>query len=233
MNTGEPTSAQPDLRTLIRLFPVVFAAIGISIALLPWSLQAGGWSSGVMRALAIVDPVQWPALIAQLGDGGDGVSAVLSVVLERGEIWRLVTPAFLHFDLMHVAFNGAIVYVLGQRLELRLGTFWMLVFTILSAAISNVVQLWWSQQVYFGGLSGVAFALFGGLLALGWLRPSDPAFALSKQFSASILFFLVLFSTGVTEVIGLRIANAAHWGGLGAGVVLGLMLHGVLPRARN
>ena len=108
----------------------------------------------------------------------------------------------------------------------------MLVFTLLSAAISNVVQLWWSQQVYFGGLSGVGFALLGGLIVLGWLRPHDPAFALPKQFIASLLFFLLLFSTGITEFIGLHIANAAHWGGMGSGVVLGLVLHGVLPRDR-
>jgi len=232
MNDPEPAPAQPDIWTLIRLFPVVFACIGISVALLPWSLQAGNWSSGLMRALAIVDPAEWPILAARDGGGSDGVLAALSVVLQRGEIWRLVTPAFLHFDLMHVAFNGAILYLLGQRLEIRLGTAWMLVFTLVSAAASNVVQLWWSQQVYFGGLSGVVFALFGGLLALGWLRPHDPAFALSKQFSASILFFLVLFSTGITEAIGLRIANAAHWGGLCSGFVLGFVMHGVLPRVR-
>ena len=122
MNSNESSPQGVDLRTLIRLFPVVFSAIAISIVLLPWSLQASGWTSLPLRAFAIIDPAEWPALVAGAGGGSDGVLSALLVVLQRGEIWRLVTPAFLHFDLMHVAFNGAIVYLLGQRLEIRLGT---------------------------------------------------------------------------------------------------------------
>lgn len=215
---------------MVRLVPVVFVFLGISIALLPWSLQAGQWESAVLRALAIVDPYVSPALYVDVGAaaGLDGPLAGLIYALGNGELWRLVTPTFLHFDFMHIAFNAAIVYVLGMRLEIRLGTLWMLVFMLLSAIVSNVVQLMWSGQVFFGGLSGVGFALLGGLITLGWLRPNDPALALPKQFVGSILFFLILFSTGVTEAIGLHIANAAHWGGLAIGLLLGLLFHGIL-----
>jgi len=230
MSSPKPAPQQPGLSVLIRLFPVVFGIIGLAIVLLPWSLQAGAFSSALLRSLAIVDPIELPGLIARGGGGGVGALVALSEVLQRGELWRLITPIFLHFDLMHIAFNGAIIYVMGQRLEIRLGVFWMLVFVLLSAAASNIVQLWWSQQSYFGGLSGVAFAMVGGLIALGWLRPRDPAFVLPKQMIGGVLFFLLLFSTGITDAFGLHVANAAHWGGLGSGVVLGLLLHGVLPR---
>ncbi len=214
----------PGFVATVRLVPVVFCFLGISVLILPWSLQAGQWESPVIRALAIVDPY----LSSNLGP----VEGLLDA-LGRGEFWRLVTPAFMHFDFMHIAFNAAIVYVLGLRLEIRLGWLWMLVFMLSSAVVSNVVQLAWSGQSYFGGLSGVGFALLGGLIALGWLRPDDPAFQLPKQFIGSFLFFLVLFSTGLTEFIGLRIANAAHWAGLVTGLMLGLLLHGVLRNGRN
>ena len=48
-------------------------------------------------------------------------------------------------------------------------------------------------------------------------------------FSGSLLFFLVLFTTGVTEHIlgGLHIANTAHW----AGLVSGATLAWLAPRA--
>lgn len=230
MSHPEPANKGPGLQTLIRLFPVVFSLITLSVLLLPASLQTGQWAFGVMRSLVIIDPVELPVLVAHAGGGSAAVLGALAEVIGRGEVWRLLTPVFLHFDLMHIAFNGAIVYVLGQRLELRLGSKWMLVFVLVTAITSNVIQLWWSQQSYFGGLSGVAFGLFGGLIVLGWLRPRDPVFALQKQFVGGFLFFLVLFSTGITEVFGLHIANAAHWGGLAAGLVLGLLMHGVVPR---
>lgn len=232
-DSGQETAARtnpqgPGFLVLVRLFPVVFGTLAVAVVMLPWSLQAGQWASPVLRAMAIIDPYAVPALASDQR----GVLAELVAVLGQGEVWRLITPAFLHFDFMHIAFNGAIVYMLGQRLELRLGTAWMLVFVICSAALSNVGQLWWSGQVFFGGLSGVGFALLGGLIALGWLRPSDPAFALPRQFVGGILLFLIVFSTGVTEAFGLHIANAAHWAGLGTGLGLGLMMHLVVPHAR-
>ncbi len=216
---------RPGFLMMVRLLPVVFSFIGISVLMLPWSLQAGQWESSILRGFAIVDPY----LLSGFTVGGQGGPlAGLLDALGRGEFWRPLTPVFLHFDFMHIAFNGAIVYVLGQRLEIRLGTVWMLVFMLISGIASNVVQLLWSGHSYFGGLSGIGFALLGGLIALGWLRPKDPALQLPKQFVGSILVFLVVFSTGLTEAFGLHIANAAHWSGLGTGVLLGLLLHGVL-----
>jgi membrane associated rhomboid family serine protease len=38
-----------------------------------------------------------------------------------GEPWLLVTSAFLHANLMHVAFNGLLLWQLGHMLEPALG----------------------------------------------------------------------------------------------------------------
>jgi membrane associated rhomboid family serine protease len=47
--------------------------------------------------------------------------------------------------------------------------------------------------------------------------------------AVTLLAFLVLFSTGITEPFGLMVANAAHWSGLIAGGLVGA----VWPRTRH
>ena len=72
----------------------------------------------------------------------------------------------------------------------------------------------------FGGLSGVAYGLLGFVLVMGRLVADRPAWRLPAGLSGSLLFFLVLFSTGITEGFGLFVANSAHWFGLLAGALI-------------
>ncbi|MCY2966905.1 MAG: rhomboid family intramembrane serine protease, partial [Planctomycetota bacterium] len=88
----------------------------------------------------------------------------------RGEVWRLVTPIFLHFSVQHIAFNMLSLAGIGKMLEGRYGGRWLLLFVLLSAVFSNVAQYLYSGPT-FGGMSGVVYALFG----FAWMRGSyDP-----------------------------------------------------------
>ena len=140
-----------------------------------------------------------------------------------GQPWRLFTPIFLHFSVMHLAFNSAIVIELGRRIEAGAGTVYLLLLVLWMGVASNVVQSLASGPGLFGGLSGVGYGLLGWLLVMARRAPGDPRWALPPGVAASLLVFLVLFSTGVTEWFGLAIANAAHWGGLAAGALAALL----------
>lgn len=141
----------------------------------------------------------------------------LSESLNAGQIWRLVTPAFLHFGFLHVLFNSMWMWDLGRRLELLLGKRNYILFFIVTAAISNIAQYRWAADNLFGGMSGVVYALVGFIIVSHTLAPNKLT-AVPRSVLGFMLFWLVLCMTGVIDyVAGGGVANAAHVGGLLAG----------------
>ena len=49
------------------------------------------------------------------------MGAMYAPYVQAGELWRLVTPMFLHMDLMHLGFNMVALYSVGEVLERVLG----------------------------------------------------------------------------------------------------------------
>lgn len=140
-------------------------------------------------------------------------------VFSDWQVWRLVTPAFLHFNLPHILFNLLWVWVVGRRIELLLGVPVLLMIFLLSAIASNLAQFWVSGPL-FGGMSGVVFALLG----FAWLWDKlNPALriGLPPALMGFMLFWLVLGFAGFLEGIGMgAIANTAHLVGLLSGLLL-------------
>jgi GlpG protein len=139
--------------------------------------------------------------------------------LARGEIWRLLTPTFLHSGVFHVLFNSLWLWELGRRLEFFLGRRHFLLFFVFSAVAANIAQYMWSDNVTFGGMSGVVYALVGFIAVRQRLAP-HPLVAVPSALIGFMLFWLVLCVTGVVDYfISGSVANAAHVGGLVAGCV--------------
>jgi GlpG protein len=151
-----------------------------------------------------------PAVAERLRFGIESLPEV-----RRGEVWRLVTPIFIHMSIMHLLFNMYWLFVLGGMVEDRYGSLWLMLFVIVTAVVSNLAQFFWSGP-FFGGMSGVGYALFGYI----WMKSKfDPAAGLyigERDVFLMLLWFVVCFTGWVGPV-----ANAAHAGGLIAGVILG------------
>lgn len=145
--------------------------------------------------------------------------------LRQGQIWRLVTPVFVHFNALHLAFNMYMLYVLGSPIETRRGRWRFLAIVLALAALSNFAQAWvaaqdagstWGGSPLFGGMSGVVYGLLGYL----WMKTLfDPGAGLSIQPQTVyfLLFWLVLCFTGWVG----NIANTAHTAGLIVGMAIG------------
>ena len=137
--------------------------------------------------------------------------------------WRFVTPAFLHFSLLHVLFNCLWLWELGRRLEHLQGKLGFLVFFVCCASFSNIVQYIWLENVSFGGMSGVVYALVGFIAVRQKIAP-NPYTNVQPALIGIMLFFLVLGMVGALDFLaGGPIGNAAHLGGLIAGILYALV----------
>jgi membrane associated rhomboid family serine protease len=85
--------------------------------------------------------------------------------IKRGEFWRLLTPIFIHYGLMHIVLNMIWLYSFGAAVEDRRGSLIMLLLVLVLAVSSNVGQAFEAslreRGALFGGMSGVGYGLFG------------------------------------------------------------------------
>jgi len=184
---------------------VVLAIIVIStlVTLGSW-LPSGSLSDTLTGVLQYVDTF----------DRAAGQDPFYSI--KQGELWRLVTPIFLHFHWDHILFNVVMFYYLGAQIERLRGPIALGLLMLLLSIISNTTQAYFGSPD-FGGLSGVVYGLMGYI----WIKSSyepDSGFVLDPLILVALLawFFLCLFWP--THVI----ANYAHLGGLITGIVIGL-----------
>lgn len=144
--------------------------------------------------------------------------------IHRGEVWRLISPIFLHVNLLHLVFNMWATLIEGTLIETRRGTKILAVLVLLSAVASNVGQYVYvlnfdTRLVGWGGISGVGYALFGYLWMKGRNEP-EQGMMLSPNTVRIMILWLLL---GFVEVVpGVRMANGAHLVGLIVGVLFGL-----------
>jgi GlpG protein len=141
--------------------------------------------------------------------------AVGLVEIKHGQIWRLVTPAFLNFGFLHVLFNLLWWKDLGTLVERKHGKYYLLAMFLVIAISSNVGQ-YFVAGPRFGGMSGVVYGMLGYL----WFRGKfDPTFGLELNpmvIQMMMLWFILCF----TGAFG-PIANTAHAVGLGVGALWG------------
>lgn len=148
-----------------------------------------------------------------------GNAATLSI--DASQYWRLITPIFLHFSLLHIVFNGLWLWDLGRRIELLKGSLKLLGLILIIGLGSNIAQFLFSEPGIFGGMSGVIYGLLGYGWVWSYLQPK-----LSLQIPGPVIYamlaWLVLCMAGFAQAVaGVAVANAAHLGGLLIGIVLG------------
>ncbi len=133
--------------------------------------------------------------------------------IRQGQVWRLITPIFLHFGLLHLIFNMLWLRDFGSQIELNRGTWFFLAFVLFVAIFSNLAEYFWSG-FGFGGMSGVVYAMFGYI----WIKSRfEPHVGLSVQQQTVVIMFIWLGAC----MIGLvgAIANGAHVAGLISGIL--------------
>jgi rhomboid protease GluP len=149
-----------------------------------------------------------------------------------GEEWRLLTSAFLHFGLVHIALNMYALYQAGALVERLFGSTRFAVIYLLAALAGSVASGYWDPLRNSAGASGAIFGVYGALLAFLAVRRVDIPPSMLKSISSSALLFC-LYSLVIGAAHPL-IDNACHVGGLLAGFVSGWILaRPFTPEARS
>lgn len=136
--------------------------------------------------------------------------------VRAGEVWRLVTPVFIHMNFVHIIFNMMWLASLGSLIEARQSRALLLRLVLLLGIGSNLVQFAVTGRPNFGGMSGVVYGLIGYM----WMRGKfDPASGLRLD-SNTVVTSMIWFFACFTGWVG-PIANGAHAGGLVIGMAWG------------
>jgi rhomboid protease GluP len=140
-----------------------------------------------------------------------------------GEWWRLLTAVFVHLGVIHVAVNLWALWDVGRLVERLLGWWRYAILFVGSGVFGNLISLaLQDHQRVSSGASGAIFGLYGALMAFLWRRRK--CIVLSEYrwiFGFAVAFSVLMLVMGMVIP---SIDNAAHGGGLLAGVVLGKLL---------
>ena len=184
--------------------PVTTALIVANVAV--FLLQSA--APGILATFAL-----WPLASSQLAAG---VSF---------EPWQLLTYAFLHGSLVHLAFNMFALYMFGSAIERVFGDRRYLSFylvCVLSAAIAQLIVAALSGAIY--PTVGASGGIFGLLLAYGMYFPNNRVMLLFPPIPMSARVFVVVYAlielflgvTGTQE----GVAHFAHLGGMVGGFIM-------------
>lgn len=138
--------------------------------------------------------------------------------ISEGQLWRLITPAFIHFGWLHIAFNTLWTIEFGRCIERRQGSLTLLGVFVFLALVSNIAQAMVADNL-FGGMSGAIYGFLGYCWLGNRLRPGSLPCVPPALF-AFMMGWLVLCMSGIVTMLGFgQIANTAHVTGLLAGLL--------------
>jgi GlpG protein len=211
----EPAQPPLDLSIVRRIVTVAMGAACVAVFV---SSSFGDPAAPIVQAMQIAP------------DGDTSLEHV-----RRGELWRLVSPIFLHFGFLHLLFNVLVLFDLGRQMEQRRGPVRYLLLVLVVAVVSNLAQFYlgdagWSLSGgftftpggKFGGMSGVLYGLFGYIWVKSRWEP-ELGFVLAPGTVVLLVawLFLCIF---LGDLMG-PVANVAHGVGLFIGLLVGYASH--------
>jgi len=181
-----------------------------------WALVA--INAVLFLAVAIEAGALWHIPGALLADWGGNYA----VQTRAGQWWRLLSALFLHGGLLHVSLNMLALYQAGQLAERLFGHRRFLFIYLACGVLASMASVWWRPNGLSIGASGAVFGAFGALLShVIMCRASVPPELFRRLRKALIVFIGYSLAAGFVLP---GIDNAAHLGGLAAGLVLGAAL---------
>ena len=210
----DPASAEPSVET--RAFPDGAGpdAVNPDVVFRPVVTSALIAGISVVSAFELVSAGVQAAVTA---------AGLVKPDVRAGEWWRLLTSTYLHGSILHLFGNMSVLFAFGSAIEARAPRTRVLVVYLCAALAGGACSLWVRPHAASIGASGGVIGVLGYLLVLSLRRPGEVPAHLRSQ---------VLGVLGATALLGLFgfwfLDNAAHAGGLVAGLAIGYL---VIPAA--
>lgn len=196
-----------DFSDYHRRAPVTLALVALNIVFFLWT-EVNGSSEDIQNMY------RWGAMYGP-------------AITEDHEYWRLVTAAFLHFGISHIANNMFLLLLMGDRLERALGHVKYLILYLVSTVGANlfsmVLDLRLDPETFCrtvsAGASGAVFGVIGGLL---WAVVRNRGRLEDLSARQMMIFAGLSFYYGLTAA---GVDSKAHFGGLVTGFVMCMFLY--------
>jgi rhomboid protease GluP len=189
-----PRPRRPGFLANLSRFPATFGLIGFTLLVyLGQLLSVALWGQDVLLALGAKE----------------------RGALAAGQVWRLVSPIFLHIGLLHFFVNMYSLYALGPAVERFFGGARMLLFYLLSGISGVILSDALSSRASVGA-SGAIFGLLGALAAFLYQHRRVFGSAGGAQFRQLVFVALLNLAIGLSPGID----NWGHLGGLLSGAIM-------------
>jgi membrane associated rhomboid family serine protease len=194
---------------------------------------------GSMRSTPIVTQaliaINVAVFIAEVADGatlgGGGHGTVLTkgglvgpAIVNQHEYWRILSSGFLHYSVLHLAFNMLFLYIMGTMLEPAIGRLNFAVVYLASLLAGSFGALLFQPHALTVGASGACFGVLGALMVVAhdrhipiWQSGLGPTLVINLVFSLSVR----------------GISIGGHLGGFIGGVIAGALIVELAERRRN
>jgi membrane associated rhomboid family serine protease len=195
--------------------------------------QHGMWSTtpkafvtplliGINLAVFVAMAINGLSIVNPTIDGLIRWGADFGPLTTHGQWWRILSSAFVHIGIIHIAMNMYILFSIGNFVERLFGNLGFAVLYLLAGIGGSLVSVAWNPFTVAAGASGAIFGLYGGLL--GFLlvqRNTIPGRAVASLTKNAAIFvgFNLLYGAAKTHV-----DMAAHLGGIATGFLVGCAL---------
>ena len=145
----------------------------------------------------------------------------------NGEWYRMITCLFLHGNVTHIASNMMMLFLLGNVVEKEMGHIKYFILYFGSGLVASGASLY-LQSIHLAlgeetavsiGASGAIFGIMGAFL---WILIRNHGRASNMSFVRVLFLVCYCLFGGLTEA---RIDNAAHFGGLFAGIIIAVLIY--------
>ena len=184
---------------------------------------------GENKATAILLLLNIIVFLIMIFDGLNIVSPTPKELLEiggnrrfevmNGEYWRLFSSILIHGGLLHLFMNLIGLGLGSSLLENVLGSVKLIVVYVICGILASLVSIYWHENTISVGASGAIFGLYGLILAF-------TVFKIYPNYMRGMTWMLLGLYAGVSLLFGFLggIDNAAHFGGLISGFIIGGIL---------
>ena len=146
------------------------------------------------------------------------LGAKVNILINNGQPWRLITCAFLHGGLAHIAFNMYALKIIGSEVEYVYGKIKYITIYLISALGGSIFSYLFNADSISVGASGAIFGLLGSMIIFG-IRHKN---RIGKAYIMN-LFKVLLINIFIGVTLS-NIDNGAHIGGLVFGCMSALVM---------